>query len=67
MMELTGILCQSLSECRAVLDDLDGGSISSEEALARIKAELARQELLRAMWEVGAFPAHHRLGVVGDH
>jgi len=56
MDEFTGTLCQSLSECQAVLQDLDGGTISSEEALRRIKVELSRQALLRATWEVGYFP-----------
>lgn len=51
------VLCDSVAECQAALDDLDGGSISGAEALKRIRAELEREDLKRAMWAVGYFPA----------
>jgi hypothetical protein len=54
--EFTGVLCQSIDECQAVLADVDVGSISTAEALKRLRIELSRQELLRAMWDAGYLP-----------
>jgi hypothetical protein len=56
MIEHAHALCDCIAELSATLGDLAGGSLTQDQALAKIRGELARTDIMRAMWEVRYFP-----------
>lgn len=50
------VICDSIAECQAIIDDTKGGKHTKETAYDKIVSELGREGLLRAMHQVGYLP-----------
>jgi hypothetical protein len=53
-----GVICECVNEAQAILHDhLECGKYSPTDALTRLQSVLSNEELLRALYTAGYFPA----------